>query len=78
LRKRIKKKPSEEAGIFKKRLDNFSFNSKISFVIVGTILCIAMFFAYQQFQKNKLETTQKYAPNPLQDYYNKYYNKGKK
>jgi hypothetical protein len=76
LRKRIKKKnTSSESGIFKKRLDNFSFNSKLSFLFVSALIIVALYIAYARFQSNKQEALQKYGDNPLREYYNKYYNK---
>jgi len=63
LRKRIKKKSNEERGIFAKRLDNFSYNSKLVFVIVFTILLGIMFFVFKQFESEKEEIQTKYMPN---------------
>lgn len=79
LRKRIKKKTSSsEAGLFKKRLDNFSFNAKLSFAVVSLLICVALYIAYGRFQENKIEAMQKYGDNPLREYYNKYYSNKKK
>ena len=77
LRKRIKKKNSSDDGLFKKRLDNFSFNSKLSFVFVSILMLISLYVAYVRFQDSKQEAMQKYGDNPLKDYYNKYYNNNK-
>ena len=78
LRKRIRKKQtSSEVGLFKKRLDNFSFNAKVSFAFVSLLICVALYFAYGKFQQHKQEAMQKYGDNPLRDYYNKYYSNRK-
>ena len=79
LRKRVKKKSfSSEGGFFKKRLDNFSFNAKLSFVFVSILVCVALYIAYGRFQSNKQEAMQKYGDNPLREYYNKYYSNKKR
>ena len=63
LRKRIKKKSSEERGVFAKRLDNFSYNSKVVFVIMFIILGAVLLVVYKQFQDEKEEIQTKYMPN---------------
>jgi len=63
LRKRIKKSSSDDNGLFKKRLDNFSFNSKVVFAVVLLIIGGALYFAYQRFEGIKEEASTKYAPN---------------
>jgi hypothetical protein len=69
LRKRVKKTSSEDKGLFKKRLDNFSFNSKIVFFVMLIIVGISLYYAYEKFQAEKIEAQQRYIPNPYKAYY---------
>lgn len=69
LRKRIKKSSSEDVGLFKKRLDNFSYNSKLVFVIMLIFIGIVLFFTFRKFQKEREEAQMKYYPNPYKEYY---------
>jgi hypothetical protein len=63
LRKRIKKKSNEERGIFAKRLDNFSYNSKLVFALILIVLVGIMLVIFNKFQDDKEEVQIKYMPN---------------
>jgi len=69
LRKRVKKSSSEEKGIFKKRLDNFTYNSKVVFFILLIVIGLVLFFTYLKFQEEKEDTQRKYYLNPNKQYY---------
>ena len=64
LRKRVKTKSnSQNVSIFSKRLDNFSFNSKVVFVVMLFVLIAILFIVYTKFQSDKEEAMKKYMPN---------------
>jgi hypothetical protein len=54
LRKKIKKE-SGKSSLFKRRLDNFSFNSKLSFVIVGLILISVIYVVLKKYEMSQYE-----------------------